>query len=179
MTDSTTYFKNIWPPSTIYGTINGCSHRGESKQAVVLPYFVNKFFGARRAIEMEKTLKKLGRPPERCNKDFPTLAAVIIDNTPLGDCRSRLHPLLIPETRLTSTTLVGWPSIKRPVPVASYKFHWIQIEAIKNTIAGKRNNTNHRSLFLPFKISVSSNVKPTHEGSRGEVKGASVRKAYT
>jgi hypothetical protein len=125
MTDVTTYFKNIWTPTTAYGTINGCSHGGKSKQTVVLPYFFNICFATRRAIEIKKSLKELRWLPGRWNKDFSTLAAVVIDNTPLGDCRHRLHPFLVPKARLTSTTPIVWASIKRPISVASYTFDWV------------------------------------------------------
>ena len=45
----------------------------------------------------------------------------------------------------------------------------------KTATTGTRN---HTMPTLPLRISVSSAVKPTHEGSKGDVKGASVRSTH-
>jgi hypothetical protein len=43
-------------------------------------------------------------------------------------------------------------------------------------IATNTGSTSHMRFLLPFKISTSSVVNPTHKGSKGEVNGASVPK---
>jgi hypothetical protein len=126
------------------------------------------------SIEGKKFLKKLRGLLERLNKNLPTFAAVVVDNSPLRDRRRSLYPLLIPKACLTATTPIVRPSIERPICIASYGILLFQNQTNDNRITTNTCSTNYQGCALPFKMSASSTVNPTHKGSRGEVKGAYV-----
>jgi hypothetical protein len=112
MTDSTTYFKNIWTSTIINRSVYSSSHRSKSKQTVVLPYLFNKLVGTWVSIKAKELVKKVRWLLERLNEDLPTLTKVVVNHPPLGDCRCRFNSLPVPKARLASSTSVIWSSIK-------------------------------------------------------------------
>jgi hypothetical protein len=58
-------------------------------------------------------------------------------------------------------------------------FVLLQNQMKQHTKTGRRRSASYTEHELPFKMDTSSAVNPTHEGSKGEVKGASVPSAHS